>query len=104
MKTVASLILCIVFAAFGSHALAKTRDIPVSAKAITVSPYTSRSLVVDGKEVFLTAGARIYSAQNRTIVPSRVPAKAKARAVFERDGKMSEVWLLTPDEIAASKN
>lgn len=102
MKTIARILACVVLAFAGSFALANTRSIPVAAKAVTVSPNNVRSLIVDGKEVALTAGARIYSAENRTIVPNQVPVKAKARAIFERTGAISEVWILTPAEIASS--
>lgn len=102
MKTIARILACVVLALAGSFALANTRSIPVAAKAVTVSPNNVRSLIVDGKEVALTAGARIYSAENRTIVPNQVPVKAKARAIFERTGAISEVWILTPAEIASS--
>lgn len=104
MKTIARILACAVLALAGSLAFANTRSIPVAAKAITVSPYTSRALIVDGKEVALTAGARIYSTENRTIVPNQVPVKAKARALFERNGAMSTVWILTPAEIANGAN
>lgn len=103
MKTVVRFLVAILFAGASLHAWADTRSIPDAAKLIKVSPYTSRSLIVNGKEVMLTAGARIHSTENRTIVPTRVPNNAAARAIFERNGAMSEVWILTAAEYAAAK-
>lgn len=98
--TTSRLLGVLLLAGLALPAAADVRDIPASTKQVKVSPYTSRSLLIEGKEVFLTAGARIHSDANRTVVPGRVLPNSIARVMVERDGRLSEVWILTPDEIA----
>lgn len=102
MKTTRKTLIGALTLGIAAHALADARRIPAEAKRVEVGPYTSRSLIVNGKEMRLVPGARIHSDANRTIVPGRVPAGAAARVLMERDGDLSEVWILTPTETAQS--
>jgi hypothetical protein len=81
-------------------ASAVNRTIPANTLRATVEPHTTRSLIVNGKEVPLAAGARIFNDSNRTIVPGRVPQGALARIQLNAQGDITAVWLLSAEEAA----
>ncbi|CAN5376439.1 hypothetical protein BH09PSE6_BH09PSE6_25810 [soil metagenome] len=94
------LVLAAVAAGCVGPALAADRNIPADTVRAKVAPASSHSLLVNGTEVWLASGARIYSDANRTIVPGRVPVNALARIQPNDRGEIKAAWILTPDEIA----
>lgn len=83
-----------------SLAAAADRRYPADTLRVRIAPATSNTLLVNGVEIWLAPGARIFSAGNRTIVPGRVPANALARVQPDSRGEIRTAWILTPEEIA----
>lgn len=57
-----------------------------------------------GKETLrLAPGARVFDTQNLIIMPGMVPATASVLYRVDREGQVSEMWLLTAEEAAEAK-
>jgi hypothetical protein len=83
-----------------SPVLAQSRAIPVEARRSKIAPYNTSYLLVENQRVRLLPGARVYSEQNRSMTPSKVPQDVIARIRYNDTGEIREVWILTPEEIA----
>ncbi|HYN13027.1 MAG TPA: hypothetical protein VET51_10355, partial [Burkholderiales bacterium] len=55
---------------------------------------------VDGKRQQLARGAQIRDKSNRVIVPTALPTGAQVKYRLDAEGKIREVWVLTPEEAA----
>ena len=78
------------------------RSFPDNARSgkLTVTDYPNVEL--DGKTRPLSGGARIWSADNLTVIPNALGG-ATYRVVYTEDleGAIDRVWILTDEEIAA---
>ena len=85
----------------GEAAAATSRPIPAEAKKYTASFSTNGAVRLGGDTFWLSPGAQVRDADNRIVLPSHLRGEYKARALFDLNGQVHRVWLLTPDEIAA---
>ncbi len=51
----------------------------------------------------LSPGSQIRDTANRIVLPSYVAGEYKVRALIDRNGQVHRVWVLTPEELAASE-
>jgi hypothetical protein len=87
--------------ATGEADAAPSRPIPAEAKKYTAS-FSAGGAVRLGTDAFwLSPGAQIRDADNRIVLPSHLRGEYKSRALFDLNGQVHRVWLLTPEEIAA---
>jgi hypothetical protein len=62
------------------------------------------AVTVSRKPMQLAAGAVIRDERNLIIVPVSIPREgAWAAFTLDRNGQISRVWLLTPEELARAK-
>jgi hypothetical protein len=59
---------------------------------------------IDGTQQQLAPGAQIRSADNLIVVPSAVPPGTRVKYRLDGEGKVRQVWLLTPQEAAQKDN
>jgi hypothetical protein len=83
-----------------SAAVALERKIPADTKRVKLGPASSHSVMIDGTEVWLSAGAKIYNDRNRIVVPGRIEADSAARVSTNDSGEITNVWILSSDEAA----
>ena len=82
-------------------ALAFERPFPSFAKRGIMKPDLFPSVVIDGKPRILTAGARIWNAENRIDMPASLPIKNVVVNYTEDDSAyIDRIWILTADEAA----
>lgn len=86
---------------------AEVEPVAATAKRVTVSPYTSRSVLIGSTEVRLAPGARIFSDVRRTIVPGRIPPQSPACVLVETAGNsvgdIRTIWLLSAEDAALKR-
>ena len=82
-------------------ALAFERPFPVFAKRGVMRPDLFPSVIIDGKPRILTAGARIFNADNMIEMPASLPMKNVVVNYTEDDSAyIDRIWILTPEEAA----
>jgi hypothetical protein len=79
---------------------AQLRTIPDEAKRGEMRHLQQMSVEIDGVLQRLAPGAQIRDASNRVIVPAAVPARASVKYLYNADGLVRQVWILTPEEAA----
>jgi len=96
-----ALILLSIVLACAPAAPAQERAIPEGAKRGYVRHAQEMLVSVDGKRIRLAPGATIRDQRNLAIVPVSIPREgAWAAFILDRNGQISRVWLLTPEELA----
>jgi hypothetical protein len=95
-RTAAILLL----AALPAVAFAQLRTIPADAKPGKIRHVKEMDVALDGKTERLAAGAQIRDASNRIIVPMTIPADAPVKYRRDAEGRVHQVWILTPAEAA----
>ena len=99
----ALLLLSIVLACVQTAA-AQERAIPAGAKRGYLRHVQEAMVSVDGASGRLAPGATIRDQRNLIVVPAALPREgAWADYIEDRDGQISRVWLLTPEERARPK-
>ena len=93
--SVALLVAC---AAGAVQAQPILRSIPADAKRGAMSHVNGMTVEIDGKQVELSAGAQIRDGRNIIVVPVAVPAGVLVKYLRGPDGKLSRVWILSPQE------
>ena len=83
-----------------STAVAQLRTIPASAERGEMRHISGMLVELNGQRVQLSAGAKIYNASNRTIVPSALPGTALVKFTLDPQGKVHRIWILSPVEAA----
>jgi hypothetical protein len=79
---------------------AQARVIPPEAKRAFIRHVQEGRISVDGKLMQLAPGATIRNAQDLFTVPVSIPRDgAWAEYTMDRNGQISRVWLLTPEEL-----
>jgi len=87
-----------------AFALAQARAIPAEAKRAFIRHVQETLVTVDGKPMQLAPGATIRNTENLLTVPVSIPRDgAWAEYTIDGNGRISRVWLLTPEELARSR-
>ena len=95
-------LLTLVFLGLGcTQAAHAARTFPPDAVAGEVKDYAYPVVQVDDHTYRLSPGALIYDGFNRIIAPNHLPQGAKVLYRIDRQGQVSKMWLLTPEEAAA---
>ena len=81
-------------------AQAQLRTIPADAKRATMSHMQGMTMDLNGKQADLAAGAQLRDAENRIVVPTAFPSGALVKYQVGPDGKLTRVWILSPQEAA----
>ncbi len=81
-------------------ACAQTRSIPGDAKRGEIRHLQETIVAIDGLEQRLAPGAQIRDQANRLLVPAALPAGAQVKYLFDAEGFVRRVWVLTPEEAA----
>ncbi len=90
----------LLLAAVPALVFAQLRTIPADARPGKIRHVKEMDVAIDGKVERLAAGARIRDASNRIIVPVSIPADAKAKYRRDTDGRVHQIWILSPAEAA----
>ena len=75
------------------------RNIPLDSLEGRVSPLQYPYIKINGKQLRLSPGARIYDTNNRIIQTSRLPATSQAIYQLNFQGDVQRVWLITTQEL-----
>jgi len=94
-----ALLLCVLL--LPAAALAQPRQMPDSARRGHITHVQDTIVEIDGQRMRLSAGARIRSSSNLTIVPMSLPPGALVKYTLDAMGEIHRVWVLTPEEAAA---
>ena len=81
-------------------AQAQLRTIPADAKRGTMSHVQGMTMAIGGKQAELAAGAQLRDADNRIVLPTAFPSGAPVKFQVGQDGKVTRVWILSPQEAA----
>jgi hypothetical protein len=83
-------------------ATAQLRRIPDNAKRGSIVHIQDTVVEIDGQRLRLSAGAQTRSRDNLIIVPMSLPPGALVKYTLDGTGQIHRVWVLTPEEAAAS--
>ena len=92
------LLVLLVLAAFSAAASAQLRTIPKEARLGVIRHVQDMNVLIDDKPQRLAPGAQIRSLQNRIIVPSALPPGIVVKYVFDSEGLVRNVWIVTEEE------
>jgi hypothetical protein len=92
------LTVLLALAAISTAATAQLRTIPKEARLGVIRHVQDMNVLIDGKPQRLAPGAQIRSLQNRIIVPSAIPAEVVVKYVFDSEGLVRNVWIVTEEE------
>ena len=92
------LVACACLAA--SSAYGQVRSIPDAAKSGKIRHVQETIVSIDGVQQRLAPGAQIRDQDNRLVVPTALPADAQVKYLFNSEGLVRQVWILTPAEAA----
>ena len=92
-------LLVLVAASAAAQAL---RTIPQDAKRGEMSYVPDMMVQVDGEKLQLAPGIQIRDPLNMVIVPAALPDKTIVKYRLDTFGMVRQVWILTPEEAAAS--
>ena len=90
--------LLLILALFASAAAAQLRTIPADAQRAEMRHVQENVVELNGQRAQLAPGAQIRDASNRIIVPTALPVGSLVKYRLDADGKVREVWILTPEE------
>jgi hypothetical protein len=99
MRLVATLLL---FALpLAAAAQLQLRTIPQDAARGQLRHVQAMHMSLDGKKEELAPGAQIRDANNRVVVPSMLTAETLVKYRRNPEGRLHQIWILTPEEAAA---
>ncbi len=93
-------IALVAFYAIAAGAFAQLRTIPADAKPGTMSHVQEMVVELDGRQQQLAPGAQVRDASNRVILPAALPAGTPVKYRHDANGKIHQIWVLTPEEAA----
>jgi hypothetical protein len=96
-KITAALLIC-----FATAALGQVRTIPQDAKRGEMRYVPDMTVEVNGQQLPLAPGIQIRDPLNMILVPAALPDKALVKYRLDGNGMVRQVWILTPEEAAAS--
>jgi hypothetical protein len=99
MRLSGALLICLCLLPAGVHAQA--RNIPEQAKAGAITHLQDMIVSINGVAVRLAPGVQIRDQQNLLIVPTALPPGSQVKYLFDQDGLVRQVWILTPAEAQA---
>jgi len=79
-------------------ASAQVRSIPEDARVGQIRHLQEMVVEIDGTPQQLAPGAQIHDASNRIITPAAIPPATLVKYVLYAEGKVRQVWILTPEE------
>jgi hypothetical protein len=79
------------------------RNFPANAQAGELRGIQHPLVQIGDKVYRLGAGARIYDANNRIVLPVAAPQSGAVVFQLDAQGFLSKVWVLTPEEAALIK-
>jgi hypothetical protein len=94
------LIAILLLAALPLAAVAQLRTIPKDAKRGHMRHLQEMQVNLDGATERLAAGAQIRDANNRIVVPLSLSASTLVKYRRDSEGRVHQVWILTPAETA----
>ena len=78
------------------------RPLPVNVqRGILTAPLVFPYALIDERQTRLAPGARIHGESNLIMMPASVSGTHEVAFVRDASGAVSELWLLTPDEVQA---
>ena len=83
-----------------ASAWAQLRTVPPDAVRGTMSHVQDMVVEIDGQREPLAPGAQIRDPSNLVVPPSAVPRGSLVKYRRDGDGRVREVWILTPQEAA----
>jgi hypothetical protein len=96
MRFPGTLLVCLCLFAAGAHA--QLRNIPEHAKDGQIRHLQDMIVSINGVAVRLAPGAQIRDQDNRLMLPTAIPVGAQVKYLLDPDGRVRQVWVLTPDE------
>jgi hypothetical protein len=82
----------------------RSSPIPANAKLGHIRHVEAMAVTVSKRPMQLAVGATIRNQMNLIIVPVGIPREgAWAAFTLDRSGQISQVWLLTPEELAQAR-
>lgn len=96
-KIATALLIC-----FASAAAAQVRTIPADAKRGEMRYIPDMRVEVNGQQLPLAPGIQVRDTLNMILVPAALPDKALVKYRLDGNGMVRQVWILTPEEAAAS--
>lgn len=98
------LMLLLTFFACTTCAWAQQRTLPADAKRATIGAPQALPVVQLGKQLLrLAPGGIIVDAQNRTVTHNQIPPGGDALYLLDRNGEITRMVILTPEEQARLK-
>jgi len=94
--------LLVVLLLLSASALAQVRTIPADAKRGEMSYLPDMAVQVDGQKLALAPGIQIRDPLNMIVVPAALPDKTVVMYRLDDFGMVRQVWILTPEEAAAT--
>src|SRR5204863_601578 len=92
-----ALLACCAFPAW-----AQLRTIPGEAARAEMRHLQDSVVEIDGRPVRLSPGAQIRDVSNRIVLPASMLQPALVRYLLDATGAVHRVWILSPQEAAAS--
>jgi hypothetical protein len=81
-------------------AAAQMRAIPAEAKRAAIRHVQENVVEINGTQVLLSPGAQIRDTENRLLVPGVLTDSVLAKYLFDAQGQVWRIWVLTPAEAA----
>ena len=97
------LVALLLAAALPLVALAQVRTIPQDAKRGMLRHVQEMEVSLDGTRERLAAGAQIRDRDNRIVLPVAIGSDTLVRYRRDSEGRLRQVWILTPEEAARSE-
>ena len=91
-------LLFLALAAFATAAAAQLRTIPKDARLGVMRHLQDMLVEIDGQPRQLAPGAQIRDLSNRIILPSAIPAGIVVKYLFDGEGLVRQVWIVTEEE------
>ena len=93
----------VLFLAFAAGvAFGAPREYPPKARMADMYGIEFRTIHLADRSLNLAPGAQIRNQRNLIVQPITITAPARIRYLLDRDGQVSRVWILTPEEALLS--
>jgi len=85
----------------GAHA--QTRPFPPGTRLGTLEIEVFPKARLDGREIVIAPGARIFTETNAVAMPSTIRGAVQVRYSVDTLGQVSQAWILTAEELQAAR-
>ena len=96
--------MILIVALFFAAAVHAGRILPPAAQMGALKAADYPYVKIGDNVLRLAPGARIFNAENRTILPNLLPAEAAVFYQLDLYGQVINLWLATPEEAARTGN